>query len=66
MSKPVSTRSKPCKIGRKHTTAASVRCQSKQAKAREMENRIKGANAKRLKAKVAAFWRGELDSFPEV
>lgn len=65
MGNPKPTRSKPFKIGRKHTGAPSIRKQNNVRKGREIERLRTVESIRKYRAKVAAFWRGELDTPPK-
>lgn len=64
MSNPHPTKSKPCKIGRKHTGAPSIRVNAKKQKALKIQRAIQKNQAKRLKNLIASYWRGEIDIYP--
>lgn len=65
MANPHPTKSKPCKIGRKHTKAKSSRQREKDIARKRKANRIKIGKLQKRKELVAKFWRGELDQHPE-
>lgn len=65
MGNPHPTKSKPLKIGRKHTGAPSNRLSGKRKRAKLVANQIKLGKYQLFKKKVAAYWRGELESYPE-
>lgn len=64
MANPHPTKSKPTKIGRKHTTAKSVRAQGKQRSRQLVERKAQDAHHRKFKSSVAAYWRGELTEYP--
>lgn len=65
MGNPHPTNSKPAKIGRKHTGAPSTRKKAAMAKSKRVADQIKSGKIHRYKGDVKAFWRGDLDQFPE-
>lgn len=64
MGNPRPTKSKPCKIGRKHTGAKSEKQKQRQRRAADIHQKQRDAQMKRHKLAIAAFWRGEISSFP--
>jgi hypothetical protein len=64
MSNPHPTKSKPCKIGRKHTNAPSARVKAKKAKSIAARIKIKNGKNKKKKQSIAAYYRGEIENFP--
>lgn len=62
MSNPHPTKSKPFKIGRKHTGAKRER----EKNGLLFYAKIIQAKAAKYKAKVAAYWRGDLGEFPKL
>ncbi len=65
MGNPHPTKSKLCKIGRKHTGAPSIRKSAKIQKAKALKDQEKKILNRKRKKSVAAFWRGEIANFPE-
>lgn len=66
MANPHPTKSKPCKIGRKHTKTPGIRQKGRAKSSAIKANAIKLAKIKKYKAQVSAFWRGERDDHPEL
>ena len=64
MSNPHPSKSKPFKIGRKHTGSKSVRRRGRLASGAEQKRRQDVARRAKYKERAAAYWRGELDHFP--
>jgi len=64
MGNPHPTKSKPFKIGRKHTNAPSIRIREKKAKSLVIASERKKAKLKKHKQSVAAYYRGEIENFP--
>ena len=64
MGNPHPSRSKPFKIGRKHTGALGNRAKGRLASAKTKNRKKLVHNFRVYKEKVSAFWRGELDRFP--
>ena len=64
MGNPHPTKSKPNKIGRKHTQGKRVWQKAGRERYRKIElERIK-ARRKRLKDKIKKYWVGELEYYP--
>ena len=61
---PHPTKSKPYKIGRKHTGALSVRKKQELVTKLKKSNEIKLSKLRKHKEKVSAFWSGQLDKHP--
>lgn len=62
---PHPTKSKPIKIGRKHTGAPSLRVRGRRT-SQALRNRKSQVAAHRLfKGRVAAYYRGELETYPK-
>lgn len=66
MGNPHPTKSKPIKIGRKHTGARSEKWKQRARNATLHRSKIRRAVIKRYKVQVARFWRGELDTHPTI
>lgn len=64
MGNPHPTKSKPCKIGRKHTNAPSTRVREKRRRAKQKQREIALAQFRKHKSKIEAYWRGETDECP--
>ena len=64
MANPHPTKSKPCKIGRKHTGAPSTRKKAAKEKSKRIAAQIKKGKIYRYKGNVKDFWRGDIDQFP--
>lgn len=62
---PHPTKSKPCKIGRKHTGAAGVRKKGRLASAQVQSQKERVRKWKKFNERVAAYFRGSTDTFPE-
>lgn len=65
MGNPHPSKSKPCKIGRKHTGAPSTRKKVEASKKRVVARQIRDGKHDKYKDAVAAYWRGEIVQFPE-
>lgn len=63
---PHPTKSKPCKIGRKHTGAPGVRRLGRITSNTIKKHKQAVSRIRSFKAKVAAFWRGEIDVYPSL
>ena len=61
---PHPSKSKPVKIGRKHTGAPSLRAKGRRASSAIKHHRNQINKYRKYKARVAAFWRGELETYP--
>ena len=64
MSNPHPTKSKPNKIGRKHTKQPSQRIKDKRKAGKKRFSQIKSAKALKYKERVSKYWNGELESHP--
>ena len=64
MGNPHPTKSKPIKIGRKHTGAKSLRHKGRIASAAKQRHKIEAIRHRKFKAQVSAFWRGERENYP--
>jgi hypothetical protein len=64
MSNPHPTRSKPNKIGRKHSGAPSAREKAIAAKNRAMHERTLVARGRKRKKAIRAYFLGEMDLYP--
>ena len=64
MGNPHPTKSKPCKIGRKHTGADSTRVRERKRRAKAITQAQNDAKDRKRRNKIAAYWRGEIDEFP--
>jgi len=62
---PHPTRSKPYKIGRKHTGARGVRAKGKLQSKAIKANSKKVSVLRKFKEKVSSFWKGEIDQYPK-
>lgn len=65
MGNPHPSKSKPCKIGRKHTLSLSIRQKAAAAKRKAVARQMQDGKHQRYKEAVAAYWRGEIEQFPE-
>lgn len=64
MGNPKPTKSKPCKIGRKHTGALSIRLQAKKALGKLIQKKINKSKFKKWKRLVKEYWLGKLENYP--
>jgi len=64
MGNPHPTRSKPIKIGRKHTGAPSSRVKGRRQSATLAAQKIKAAKIRKFKLQVRAFWAEKRENFP--
>jgi len=65
MGNPHPTRSKPCKIGRKHTGAPREKEKARKRQAQKIHLRIKVARRRKRNAEIAKYFRGERPYHPE-
>lgn len=65
MGNPHPTKSKPCKIGRKHTQAPSTRVREKRRAAKQKQREIVLAKFRKHKEQIAAYYRGEIEECPQ-
>lgn len=61
---PHPTKSKPCKIGRKHTGAPSSREKGRRRRNALQLQKQRNGLIQKWNRKVAEFWAGERDEFP--
>jgi hypothetical protein len=61
---PHPTKSKPVKIGRKHTGAPSLRVKGRRASSAIKHRKNQNNEFRKYKSRVSAFWRGELETYP--
>lgn len=66
MGNPHPTKSKPVKIGRKHTGAPSLRTIGRRSSAKAKINRAETGKWHAYKMAVAAYWRGERETYPKM
>jgi hypothetical protein len=64
MGNPHPSKSKPFKIGRKHTGALSTRARGRLVSRAKKVREIELNKFRQHKARVSAFWRGEIEEFP--
>lgn len=64
MGNPYPTKSKPIKIGRKHTGESSLRVIGQQKSGLLQKQKSQTSNFRKYKNLVAAYWKGEVDGFP--
>lgn len=65
MGNPRPTKSKPIKIGRKHTQSESTRIREKKRRALAVANAINIAKQRKYHDAVSLYWSGGSDVFPE-
>lgn len=65
MGNPHPTKSKPCKIGRKHTGAKSLRQIGRIKSFRLKQQREQAAKWRAFKKQVKAYWEQEQANFPK-
>lgn len=65
MGNPHPTKSKPNKIGRKHTQGKRVWQRAAEEKSRVAHSEFMKAKRKKVESKIRQYWRGELDAYPE-
>ncbi len=61
---PHPTRSKPCKIGRKHTGAPSEKLKQKRRNTSKRHAALQKVKGRKFNEQVKAYFAGELDEFP--
>jgi hypothetical protein len=66
MGNPHPTNSKPVKIGRKHTGAPSLRTIGRRASGKLKLHRAEIVKWRAFKKEVAAYWRGERETYPKM
>jgi hypothetical protein len=66
MGNPRPTKSKPCKIGRKHTSAPGIRQAEKKRRGKISMRKKRDVAFARKKELVSAYWRGEINEWPKV
>ena len=66
MGNPHPTKSKPCKIGRKHTGALSLRAKGRVMSRVIQSRKIENTKFRIFKNKVKQYWGGELMEFPRI
>ncbi len=65
MGNPHPTKSKPCKIGRKHTQQPSEKRKAKKRRGQEIYQQRVAAAKRRKLAAARKYWAGESDNLPE-
>jgi hypothetical protein len=65
MGNPHPTKSKPIKIGRKHNGTPSLRTIGQRASSALKRHRAELERWRKHKQDVAAFWRGERETYPK-
>lgn len=61
---PHPTRSKPCKIGRKHTGQKRQKAKQKRLRGMQVYEKLKIARKRKYDAKVAMYFRNEIPLHP--
>ena len=64
MGNPHPTKSKPCKIGRKHTGAPSDKAKQRRQRGLRLNLEIKLAKRRKQKHAIADYYDGKYDRFP--
>jgi hypothetical protein len=64
MGNPHPTKSKPVKIGRKHTGQKSARAKQRQSNGAKTRQQIEDAQYRKLKAAINDYWAGRRDDYP--
>jgi hypothetical protein len=62
---PHPTRSKPCKIGRKHTGARRAKDKQRRLNGLKAFEKLKIARRRARNKKIAAYFRGDIATHPE-
>lgn len=65
MGNPHPTKSKPCKIGRKHTGALSLRAIGRRKSAAYRSNKEETRKWRNFKKQVHEYWLGKRDRYPD-
>lgn len=65
MGNPHPTKSKPCKIGRKHTTAKSLRHLGRIKSTLIKKTKENDKVWRRFKLEVKKFWNGGIEKYPK-
>lgn len=64
MGNPHPTKSKPCKIGRKHTNGPSTRVREKLRRGQAIMKAIAAAKQRKRNELIRRYWLGELATYP--
>ena len=66
MGNPHPTRSKPFKVGRKHTKAKSIKQKQKERNGKIKRQQQKRSKWRKHKKMVVSYWGGEVNEYPSM